>query len=197
MCAILLLAICLPVSAHPGGTDGAGGHINSANGEYHYHHGHAAHQHYDMDGDGKKDCPYNYNDASKKNNSSGSSSESGEYISPTIDPEIMEDLEKANDEMRALMESIAESDKESDESRKEVEKITNSTYYQMQKARSSTKKDVKKKDNSELDGVVIGIIGCIVFLPLIGAVTSKILYWILAAEFYVEEFLRNLSNKKR
>lgn len=172
MCAILILVICLPVSAHPGGTDGAGGHINSANGEYHYHHGHAAHQHYDMDGDGKKDCPYNYNDASKKNNSSGSSSESGEYISPTIDPEIMEDLEKTNDEMRALMESIAENDKEYWESMKKVEEIEafrNSPEY------TKYLNEVKKSSRSESEEndywVIIPLV--IMAIPFLWAIFDK------------------------
>jgi hypothetical protein len=31
--------------AHPGGTDGSGGHYRGNSGEYHYHHGHSAHQH--------------------------------------------------------------------------------------------------------------------------------------------------------
>jgi hypothetical protein len=39
------LVLCLSVSAHPGRTDGKGGHTNHSTGEYHYHHGMSAHQH--------------------------------------------------------------------------------------------------------------------------------------------------------
>jgi hypothetical protein len=48
--------------AHPGRTDGSGGHYNRSTGEYHYHHGYSAHDHYDMDKDGDVDCPYDFND---------------------------------------------------------------------------------------------------------------------------------------
>ena len=58
--AACLLLIPITVYAHPGRTDGSGGHYNRSTGEYHYHHGYSAHDHYDMDGDGDKDCPYDY-----------------------------------------------------------------------------------------------------------------------------------------
>lgn len=44
--------------AHPGGTDGNGGHYNHATGEYHYHHGYSAHQHENGI------CPYDFEDQS-------------------------------------------------------------------------------------------------------------------------------------
>lgn len=64
---LLLLAITIPITvmAHPGRTDGRGGHTDHSTGEYHYHHGYSAHQHYDIDGDGKADCPYDFKDATK------------------------------------------------------------------------------------------------------------------------------------
>lgn len=65
---ILALIISVPVSAHPGDTDAAGGHIDHSTGEYHYHHGYSAHQH--VDGI----CPYDFDD---KTSQSSSSSESG------------------------------------------------------------------------------------------------------------------------
>lgn len=69
---LLLLLLPLPTaSAHPGRTDGNGGHTDRSTGEYHYHHGYSAHQHTDLDGDGKKDCPYDFKD--KTGSSSGSS----------------------------------------------------------------------------------------------------------------------------
>lgn len=62
LCMIMALLLLSVASAHPGRTDGRGGHYNSATGEYHYHHGYRAHQHTDLDGDGKADCPYNFDD---------------------------------------------------------------------------------------------------------------------------------------
>lgn len=58
----LTVFVALGVKAHPGRTDGSGGHTNHSTGEYHYHHGHPAHDHYDMDGDGDIDCPYDFDD---------------------------------------------------------------------------------------------------------------------------------------
>ena len=52
----LLLLSSTIVFAHPGGTDGAGGHKNHSTGEYHYHHGYSAHQHTDGV------CPYDFDD---------------------------------------------------------------------------------------------------------------------------------------
>lgn len=65
----LCLSLVLGVKAHPGRTDGNGGHTNRSTGEYHYHHGYSAHDHYDMDGDGDMDCPYEFKD--KTDHSSG------------------------------------------------------------------------------------------------------------------------------
>lgn len=58
----LIITPCIAL-AHPGGTDSDGGHTDHSTGEYHYHHGYPAHEHKDMDGDGKKDCPYDFKDA--------------------------------------------------------------------------------------------------------------------------------------
>lgn len=76
---LLIIAACLLllpiiVYAHPGQTDGNGGHYDRSTGEYHYHHGYPEHDHHDMDGDGNLDCPYDFIDAT--NNRSGSSSSS-------------------------------------------------------------------------------------------------------------------------
>lgn len=54
-CCLLLISVAY---AHPGGTDGWGGHYVDGSKEYHYHHGESAHDHWDMDGDGDLDCPY-------------------------------------------------------------------------------------------------------------------------------------------
>lgn len=59
-------SLTLCVKAHPGRTDGKGGHTNRSTGEYHYHHGYSPHDHYDMDGDGDIDCPYDFKDKTEK-----------------------------------------------------------------------------------------------------------------------------------
>lgn len=73
---ILLILLLFPVSvsAHPGKTDGSGGHTDSDTDEYHYHHGYPAHDHYDIDGDGDIDCPYDFDDRTghKSGGNSGS-----------------------------------------------------------------------------------------------------------------------------
>lgn len=63
MVAVLMIS---PAFAHPGGTDGKGGHWNHSTGEYHYHHGYSAHDHEDGV------CPYEFDD--KTGERSGSSS---------------------------------------------------------------------------------------------------------------------------
>ena len=65
------------VSAHPGHTDGNGGHTDSGSGDYHYHHGYEAHAHFDIDGNGTIDCPYDFDD--QTGTRSGPSSGSGSY----------------------------------------------------------------------------------------------------------------------
>lgn len=59
---IAIFALCMflvsVAYAHPGGTDGWGGHYVDGTNKYHYHHGQSAHDHWDMDGDGDLDCPY-------------------------------------------------------------------------------------------------------------------------------------------
>lgn len=67
---LLIIVCCIQaIYAHPGKTDGNGGHYNSNTGEYHYHHGHEAHFHID----GK--CPFEFDD--KTGQSSGALSNSG------------------------------------------------------------------------------------------------------------------------
>lgn len=76
---LILAALLVPfASAHPGKTDGNGGHTDQSTGEYHYHHGYPAHDHYDMDGDGYVDCPYQFKDKTNTS-SSANSNGSGDY----------------------------------------------------------------------------------------------------------------------
>lgn len=74
---IVVLCSSLVVSAHPGKTDGNGGHTDSETDEYHYHHGYPAHEHKDLDGDGTKDCPYDFDDKTGQNSGSSGNSSSG------------------------------------------------------------------------------------------------------------------------
>lgn len=74
---VLLFSVSISSYAHPGRTDGNGGHTDRSTGEYHYHHGYPAHQHYDIDGDGTIDCPYLFKD--KTGSNSGGSSSSDNY----------------------------------------------------------------------------------------------------------------------
>lgn len=66
----LVLALSLALSsfafAHPGGTNGDGGHMDRSTGKYHYHHGYPAHDHENGV------CPYDFKD--KTGDSSGQSS---------------------------------------------------------------------------------------------------------------------------
>ena len=72
-CIVLFLsAFYVPIFSHPGKTDASGGHKDNKNisglGSYHYHHGREAHLHEDGE------CPYvqKNEEASKRENHSGS-----------------------------------------------------------------------------------------------------------------------------
>lgn len=72
MVALVVVALMTaPAFAHPGRTDGSGGHYDRSTGDYHYHHGYGAHDH--VDGV----CPYDYDDKTGENSGSSSSSSSG------------------------------------------------------------------------------------------------------------------------
>ena len=74
---VLLFSVSIRSNAHPGRTDGNGGHTDRSTGEYHYHHGYPAHQHYDIDGDGVIDCPYLFKDKTGSNSGGSGSSNNG------------------------------------------------------------------------------------------------------------------------
>lgn len=59
--AALAFALSTTVFAHPGRTDGSGGHYDRETGEYHYHHGFEAHQH--VNGE----CPFDFVDMTGQN----------------------------------------------------------------------------------------------------------------------------------
>ena len=77
---VFLIAISIPITvfAHPGSTDGRGGHYDRSTGDYHFHHGYPAHDHYDMDGDGIDDCPYSFVDKTDTSNRGTSKSDNQE-----------------------------------------------------------------------------------------------------------------------
>lgn len=82
--ALLIVGVLLanlPISAHPGKTDGDGGHYNRSTGEYHYHHGFSAHQHTDGV------CPYDFQDRTS-HSSGGSSNKNGVVIDDLFDEPV-------------------------------------------------------------------------------------------------------------
>lgn len=87
---ILLLLLTVPAYAHPGKTDGNGGHYNRSTGEYHYHHGYAEHQH------PGGVCPYAFDDRTGYNSgtSSGSTSDDGPYVLPQLKDEASPSQDK-------------------------------------------------------------------------------------------------------
>ena len=81
---LFLILLSSVISAHPGRTDGSGGH-NGPDG-YHYHHGHPAHDHTDLDGDGELDCPYGYKDNTKNNSGSGNNNNNNNSADSKTEP---------------------------------------------------------------------------------------------------------------
>lgn len=77
ICALVVLLV-LPVSvfAHPGRTDGSGGHTDRETGDYHYHHGYEAHYHTGGV------CPFEFDDKTGWNSGepSGSSGSSNQEV---------------------------------------------------------------------------------------------------------------------
>ena len=95
---LICFAVCLfsllvsTVFAHPGRTDGNGGHTNHSTGEYHYHHGYSPHDHYDMDGDGDIDCPYGFNNKTASISDSSQKKESIKTVKKTSFFDVLEAL---------------------------------------------------------------------------------------------------------
>jgi len=76
---LLLFSLTFPSFAHPGRTDGSGGHWNRSTGVYHYHHGYPEHQHTNGV------CPYDFVDKTGQN--SGTSGSSTKPKQPTVEKE--------------------------------------------------------------------------------------------------------------
>lgn len=98
---LLLFAVASTALAHPGRTDGSGGHYNRSTGEYHYHHGYPEHDHYDVDGDGDIDCPYDFkNNESPSGSSSSTSGTGSNWISGKGNPQTNDDRSDAKEDSR-------------------------------------------------------------------------------------------------
>ena len=82
----LIASLVICANAHPGKTDGNGGHTDHSTGEYHYHHGYSEHDHYDMDGDGDLDCPYEFKGTTNNNTTDSSNAPSAKQNSATKVP---------------------------------------------------------------------------------------------------------------
>ena len=68
---VLLVPLLSSVAyAHPGKTDGNGGHYDRDSDEYHYHHGYPAHSHT------SGECPYNFDDKTGHNSNSSNTNDS-------------------------------------------------------------------------------------------------------------------------
>lgn len=102
---VLLVTPCIAL-AHPGRTDGDGGHTDHSTGEYHYHHGYPAHDHYDMDGVGRKDCPYNFDDKTGYNSGSPSSSGNKTSSSTNTNKVVVKPTETKEEPHKTLWEDI-------------------------------------------------------------------------------------------
>lgn len=98
---LVLLIVCFNVYAHPGRTDGAGGHYNHSTGEYHYHHGEPEHQH------PNGVCPYDENDSIQEKIENGIPLTQDEYREykglPPLEEEEEEDSSVFKKIMRVLV----------------------------------------------------------------------------------------------
>jgi hypothetical protein len=90
---LFIPAMTMTAYAHPGRTDGNGGHTDQSTGDYHYHHGYPAHDHYDIDGDGYLDCPYLYVPKNSTGYGNGAQAQTGGYDS-AVDIDIDKLLEE-------------------------------------------------------------------------------------------------------
>ncbi len=116
---LLILFLPFSVFAHPGRTDGAGGHYDNSAGEYHYHHGYSAHQH------NNGECPYDYEYPSN-------------HTAYKSDNETEIDWDK-------LLDKAKEKDAETYEKLKEDAQQRASTSSDKEKTQTTTYKTLKRK----------------------------------------------------
>lgn len=118
---VLMIAIffgAINVSAHPGKTDGNGGHTNSNTGEYHYHHGYEAHFH--IDGQ----CPFEFDD--KTGQSSGNPSPNGSGGPSSNWETTSKDIKAKQETSKADASNITQSNKRSSSKEKKSDVDTGS-----------------------------------------------------------------------
>ncbi len=101
---ILILSLSFTAPAHPGKTDGNGGHYDNNAGEYHYHHGYPAHQHTN----GK--CPYDFEDKTNHNAGSTTNKTTSSTYSDSYYNEKISGLE---DEIASLESTLSKAQKKS------------------------------------------------------------------------------------
>ena len=89
---LVMVSMATPTLAHPGRTDGSGGHFDHDTGEYHYHHGYPAHQHKNGE------CPYNHKDNTNHAIGSNSSSSSKSSNKDLLDKFLDENEKNEKDE---------------------------------------------------------------------------------------------------
>lgn len=99
---VVIGIMVVPAFAHPGGTDGSGGHYNRSTGEYHYHHGHSAHDH--VDGV----CPYDYDDKTGERSGTSGSGSSYSYASYAVAEDWYDEYVEAQDARRAAEKELQE-----------------------------------------------------------------------------------------
>lgn len=81
LCIALIIFLSFTAYAHPGRTDGNGGHYNRSDGTYHYHHGYPEHQH--INGQ----CPYDFHDMTNHNSGGISTTRNSVSASTVIESE--------------------------------------------------------------------------------------------------------------
>ena len=211
ICFILALAfIVFPVSvyAHPGRTDGKGGHYDYFTGEYHYHHGYSAHSHYDIDGDGDIDCPLTY-----KNNITVASSDTDNKVVQSLSTAtdnksirtIIEDysarLDKIMKDRKAAEEE--EEKKEKEKAKKQFEEnqrlqqnaITHTPATVVTAPTSGSKSSTDINTQSKTDSAIEALFSGIVVAGLVGAFFGAF-QWLKSKMFGEEKPKKTKSTKE-
>lgn len=165
----LLAVVSAQIYAHPGRTDGSGGHTNHSTGEYHYHHGYSEHQHYDMDEDGIADCPYDFKDNTSHKDTTAAKEGLGYWERKLIELEEEEARESTADYWDQRLDELGEEAK-----RKVAEE---------QKQKAEDEENESKVTLKNVIGMFLAVI--IVFPPVIAPIT------------YIYDKIRERTQKRR
>jgi hypothetical protein len=184
----LLAVVSASVYAHPGRTDGSGGHTNHSSGEYHYHHGYSEHQHYDMDKDGIVDCPYEFNDNTihkDSNSTSSPDSFSDEYYRI-----IQEERDKG--ELGYWERKLIELEEEQQRNREAAEK--QKTYEAVEADDITTDKSDDDEGHKDISKITFkDVLQALFTVPLFSWLTI----WALAFIFWIVELAAKMLIKKK